>query len=53
MLRRRKKKTYEDLKKKHSEPAYFLDCMEMTIHVIIRFFTKYFKLNGASMKNGT
>lgn len=47
------KKNLWGFKRNHSEPAYFLDCMEMTIHVIIRFFTKYFKLNGASMKNGT
>lgn len=53
MLRRRKKKkTFEDLKKSHWEPAYFLDCMEMALHVIIRYFyLKYFKLNGASIKN--
>lgn len=48
----KEKKTFEDLKKSHWEPAYFLDCMEMALHVIIRYFyLKYFKLNGASIKN--
>lgn len=52
MLRRRKKKTFEDLKKNHSEPAYFLDYMEMAIRIRY-FYSKYFKLNGASMNDGT
>lgn len=52
MLRRRKKKNLWGFKKNHWELAYFLDCMEMALHVIIRYFyLKYFKLNGASIKN--
>lgn len=39
MLRRRKKKkNLWGFKKNHWEPAYFLDCMEMALHVIIRIF---------------
>lgn len=48
----KEKKNLWGFKKSHWEPAYFLDCMEMALHVIIRYFyLKYFKLNGASIKN--